>query len=236
MLSGERLNRYTYGQCPLREEVLERFPGAHGEPFAAVTRNNYGALVLNAARVMFIDLDFPPISAGEQWRYWWARLLRKSVRSLDAQREDDARKKLEQFIADHPDWSLRAYRTFGGLRALATHDLFEPTAARTLDTLQMLGTDPLYVRLCKAQECFRARLTPKPWRCGCASNTVRWPRDDAEQRRFEQWQSGYLARQANYATCRFLATLGHGRVHPDVERIVAVHDELTRCRESLELA
>ena len=51
--------RYTYGDRPLREEVVRELPagaGAEG-PDAALTRNSYGALVLNAARVFFIDVD-----------------------------------------------------------------------------------------------------------------------------------------------------------------------------------
>jgi hypothetical protein len=51
--------KYTYGDRPLREEVVHELPGAggDGDPDAAVTRNSYGALVLNAARAFFIDVD-----------------------------------------------------------------------------------------------------------------------------------------------------------------------------------
>jgi hypothetical protein len=51
--------RYAYGDRPLREEVVGEFPGAAAAdaPEAALTRNAYGAVVLNAARVFFIDVD-----------------------------------------------------------------------------------------------------------------------------------------------------------------------------------
>ncbi|HEY0015089.1 MAG TPA: hypothetical protein VGC13_02180 [Longimicrobium sp.] len=51
--------RYAYGDRPLREEVVGEFPGAApaDAPEAALTRNAYGAVVLNAARVFFIDVD-----------------------------------------------------------------------------------------------------------------------------------------------------------------------------------
>src|SRR5688500_11963471 len=54
--------RYAYGDRPLREEVVTEFAsGAAGAtvdaPDAAITRNSYGALVLNAARAFFIDVD-----------------------------------------------------------------------------------------------------------------------------------------------------------------------------------
>ncbi len=51
--------RYAYGDRPLREEVVRELPAPAGgdEPDAANTRNSYGALVLNAARAFFIDVD-----------------------------------------------------------------------------------------------------------------------------------------------------------------------------------
>ena len=147
------------------------------------------------------------------------------------------RQRLEQFLDENYHWSLRLYRTRAGLRALVTHDLFDPAADATLAVLRSVGSDPLYVRLCKAQNCFRARLTPKPWRCGHKANPVRWPMENGDQQaRFQRWQSRYDAMQSRYATCRFLETLGNNRVLPEVARIIEVHDRVTRCEEPLELA
>ncbi|HEY5313871.1 MAG TPA: hypothetical protein VIK18_15185, partial [Pirellulales bacterium] len=100
-----------------------------------------------------------------------------------------------------------------------------------------VGADTLYRRLCKSQRSFRARLTPKPWRCGHTANRIRWPRETADQQqRFEQWSHEYSARQVGYATCRLLAVMGDGVVHPAVEPIVELHDHMTRCLEPLKLA
>ena len=52
--------RYAYGDRPLREEVIRELPAAAGfsdTPDAALTRNAYGAVVLNAGRAFFIDVD-----------------------------------------------------------------------------------------------------------------------------------------------------------------------------------
>src|SRR5262249_503200 len=54
----EKLNRYSYGERPFREEVVQSIKSSDGRELAIVTRNNYGALVLNTARAMFIDIDF----------------------------------------------------------------------------------------------------------------------------------------------------------------------------------
>jgi hypothetical protein len=236
-LDGRERNRYGYGEGALREEVLQRLTGSEGDLIAAVTQNAYGSLVLSTARVMFIDLDFPSVGLGENLRYSVKKLFDKEARSPVSRRESEARATLERFVNDNPPWSARVYRTCAGLRVLATHALFEPAADATRDLFESLGADPLYCRLCRAQDSFRARLTPKPWRCGHTSNTISWPREtDDQQRRFEAWKSAYLDRQARYATCRFIGTLGNANVHPEVASILEVHDRTTRCDEPLELA
>jgi hypothetical protein len=237
LLSGNRVGRYGYGETPLREEIVESIANAQGEMSAAVTRNGYGSLVLSTDRVMFIDLDFPLVSVGESLRYFFARLFRPAAVSPAARCESDARRRLEEFLAGNPHWGFRLYRTCAGLRALATHDLFDPADEAAQATMQTLGADPLYVRLCKAQGCFRARLTPKPWRCGQQGNPPRWPfESDQQARLFQQWESAYARKQARYATCRFLGELGAERVHPEVQGIIELHDRMTRCHERLELA
>ena len=56
--AGAQLNRYGYGDRPLREEITQGITNDTGNEVAIVTRNLYGALVLNAANAMFIDIDF----------------------------------------------------------------------------------------------------------------------------------------------------------------------------------
>ena len=156
LLAGKRPDhRYGYGDAPLREEVVERFTDDDGALYAAVTRNGYGSLVLNASQAMFIDLDFPATPPGELIGGFFARLFGKSGPSPEQKKEDAVRSRLERFLGEHPGWGFRVYRTCAGIRALATHDVFDPAADATLDVFRVLGTDPLYVRLCKAQACFR---------------------------------------------------------------------------------
>ena len=83
--------------------------------------------------------------------------------------QDSAIAKVENWTRNNPDWGWRIYRTRAGLRLLATHALFDPEAAASDGVFDALGADPLYRQLCKTQKCYRARLTPKPWRCGIRS-------------------------------------------------------------------
>lgn len=237
LIRGERPRRYSYGERPLREEVIQTFLNEQGELSVAVTRNSYGVQVLNTAQAMFIDLDLAPITIREKLRYFFSRLLGRKRPSPEAQREADVDTKLDNFLQAHLDWAVRVYRTCAGVRVLVTHSLFDPAVDSTRLLLESLGTDPLYVRLCRSQECFRARLTPKPWRCGHTANRVVWPHEsDEQQSRFGRWLAEYEEKQSGYATCRFLRQLGVKAVHPDVEPIIRVHDQLTRCSERLPLA
>jgi hypothetical protein len=230
---GEEPARYPYGQQPLREEVLQQITDEQGALTAAVTQNAYGSLVLNTSGALFLDIDFPTQSLGTEIRNFFGGLLGKKSTSPEA----EARGKVEQFQAANPQLGLRIYRTSAGLRVLVVSELFDPSADSTRRLMESVGTDPLYVRLCRAQQCFRARLTPKPWRCGHVQNRVGWPREsDEQQRQFDQWQSEYLERQSAFATCRFLGTIGPEAAHPEIEAVIELHDRLTRCDESLELA
>lgn len=237
LLQGDSLERYDYGRGPLREEVLNRLCDADKQPVVAVTRNRAGAIILNTARAAFLDLDFPPTPVVQQLGSLLGWLWGKRPEPPEARQETEILDRLEQYVAEHPSHGFRVYRTCAGVRALATGGLFEPTAPATIGMFEHLKADPLYIRLCQGQECFRARLTPKPWRCGCSPNRVAWPRDqDIDQQRFERWEAEYAARQDGFATCRFVKTLGNPHVHPDLDPIIQLHDQMTRCHEDLPLA
>ncbi|NLF08149.1 MAG: hypothetical protein GX594_09250 [Pirellulaceae bacterium] len=236
LAGGEPPGRYSYGETPLREEVVQRLNDGEGKPFAAVTRNSYGVLVLNTARAMFIDLDFPLATVGESLKHVFVRLFNNSALSPEERRAQETLERLKSFVSARRGWSVRVYRTCAGLRCLVTHDLFDPASDETMDHLRSVGADPLYVRLCKAQECFRARLTPKPWRCRADRISVKWPRDADEQKQFEAWLAGYDSRAAGYSTCHFLGASGGDAVHPEVAKLIELHDAFTKCGDKLSLA
>src|SRR5260370_31413409 len=54
-----RAARYPYGDRPLPEPVIQEFRSGGDAVSAIVTRNAYGALVLNASQLMFVDVDRP---------------------------------------------------------------------------------------------------------------------------------------------------------------------------------
>src|SRR5262249_50664718 len=97
--------------------------------------------------------------------------------------------------------------------------------------------DPLYVRLTRAQACFRARLTPKPWRIGLPEPRVQWPWAGAEaERAFQSWEARYRAASAGHAVCAFGATVGNSAIGPALAAVVESHDRETGAASGLPLA
>jgi hypothetical protein len=231
--ANEQLNRYSYGERPLREEISQVLTNRAGQEVAVVTRNLYGALVLNAANAMFIDIDFPDSSGAGSGRSPFQRLLG----GKSAGPEQEPLQRIQAWWEQRRDLSLRVYRTFAGLRCLITSHVFDPSLPDTADILSALKSDPLYVRLCKAQGCFRARLTPKPWRCAMGNPPSRYPWDDsAAEIRFRQWERRYEGAIAQYAACKLIQQFGAGERHPDVEPVLELHDRLARTESGLQLA
>ena len=222
-----------YPNRPFREPVLREIKNDTGELAALVTRNSYGCLVLNTARVMFVDVDLPePKPPG-----LFSRLFGKPSAATPVVTEGSALAKVEDWTRRNPDWGWRIYRTRAGLRLLATHALFDPEAAASDGVFDALGADPLYRQLCRTQKCFRARLTPKPWRCGLRRKPERWPFLDARaEKSFQKWDEQYQSYSFNWATCEFARALGNDEIHPAVLPILKLHDELTRVESKLKLA
>lgn len=217
---GERLQggerwRYGYPDRQVREEVLQSSAGTGGDVDWAVTRNAYGCEVLNAARLVFVDVDD---SSGKLTPH----LLRA-----------------RQWAERHPGWAFRVYRTAAGLRLMATHAPVgsdDPVVAR--DLFPGLQADALYAQLCRTQRCFRARLTPKPWRIGLGGPHFRWPwQDDSARRRYEDWRGRYLEVALGFATCELVEEIGPAKaVHAELAPLLALHDCATRVGSGLPLA
>ena len=145
--------------------------------------------------------------------------------------------KIENWTRNHPEWGWRIYRTRAGLRLLATQGLVEADSDVADGVFEALSADPLYRKLCKTQKCFRARLTPKPWRCGIRNKPERWPWLDAKaEKKFQNWETQYQVSSSNWATCELLREIGSASVHPEVESIIKLHDDATRVGSNLQLA
>jgi hypothetical protein len=225
--SDEPPERYAYGTTPLREEIVEPTPGGAAPGAAIVTRNRYGALILNAARLLFIDVDLAPAPG-------W-----KKLRSLFGRPgpEEEARARLAGSLRSFSGRTFRLYRTAAGFRVLGVDREFEPGSKEAEELMRAAGADPRFVTLCRVQKSFRARLTPKPWRCGCAPPPGAFPREDQQlERRFREWLRDYESACAKHGTCRFVEQVGGGAAASALRPLVQAHDERTRATADLPLA
>jgi hypothetical protein len=223
-----------YPNRPFREQLLREIKDDAGETFAVITRNSYGSQVLNTTRVMFVDIDLPePKRAGGFLR----SLFGKPETSPPKGPQDEALAKIENWTRLNPEWGWRIYRTRAGLRLLATQGLVEADSAAAKGVFEALGADPLYCKLCQNQKCFRARLTPKPWRCGVHRKPARWPwLDEKQEKRFQKWETEYQTKSALWATCAFVRHVGNPALHPQVQTILKIHDDSTLAESKLDLA
>jgi hypothetical protein len=224
LVNGTQPDSYDYLERPFREEIVDSLTDGEDE-IALITRNRYGALVLNSASVCFVDVDFPQIQSHG---FIDALLLFFSGRRR-RQRMQVTRDATIQTIRDwaqrNPNRSFRLYRTRAGLRLLFTDRLYSPTSAETARMLKDLGSDSLYLKLTEKQECFRARLTPKPWRCGCRKPPNQYPWDNAEaERTYRHWEQEYREKTRGYTTCELVETIGEGVSERSVNAIVDLHD------------
>jgi hypothetical protein len=165
------------------------------------------------------------------------RLFGKSDTTSATDPESNAIARVQAWTQKNPAWGWRIYRTRAGLRLLATHGLSAPDTSASDNVFDALDADPLYRTLCKNQKCFRARLSPKPWRIGVANPRARWPfADGKEEQHFKEWQTGYDQACAEWATCELIKQTGNTSVHPEVQLILGLHDQATRAESKLALA
>jgi hypothetical protein len=175
---------------------------------AWLTVNRYNAAVLNSRNMLIGDIDFGDDRLN---RHAGASRIEDVVESLESlgRLDDDYRGIAAElrFAAQ----SYRVYRTCNGCRVICTSRCFPIDEQHFIGfrLMRFLRCDPLYIALCDRQKCYRARLTPKPWRCDPGFGHV----------------------------CKLEYQHGGDDVHPDLVEQLALHDEMTlpeaNCHTSL---
>ena len=167
-------------------------------------------------------------------------LLRRLSTRMRGGDQKIARDRVAAFIANHPDWRVRIYRTPAGLRLLALHRLFDPREPAVAACFDALGVDPVYARMCHNQNCFRARVSPKPWRMGLPRlrppYSAAWRQEHASLPLRLQWIDDYQCKAQDYASCRYIETLGGGPVDKDADAVRELHDLLCQAERDLAIA
>lgn len=195
-------NWYELGQgeyLTAEEEVLDGIT-YQGQEVAIVTRNAYEAEVLNAKNMMIVDVDLE----GDQ------------AIAVSAQ---FALNVLESFVANSVicDLGFRVYRTAAGLRYICTTHEWAATERLSDKIMRNLLADDRYRALCKFQDTYRARLTPKPWR----ASDIAWRNRGAWEVERE-WSEVFRVCQP----CE-LFICGNTNILPQFAEAIAYHDRVT---------
>ncbi|MEZ4524318.1 MAG: hypothetical protein R2941_00155 [Desulfobacterales bacterium] len=216
-ISGHK-NEFESYEAEIREELIEEI-----DESAVITRNRYGAHVLNTEKQMILDVDEPPVSFFDLFARrsaeWKLKKLKKVTEKL-------------HISLGQPSLGFRIYQTCKGFRVIVTGQAIVPKEALADRISRKLNADPLYWHLCKKQNCYRARLTPKPYRIKYRTIKIKVPADAQFKEEIASWERGYWEKSKNYSVCRYAATVGSDNAND----LILLHDKYTRANESRKLA
>lgn len=169
---------------------------------------------------------------------------------------------IKKRVASHPAEGFRLYQTPAGFRIIATHDIVSPSDSVVEEWFAYFHADTNYVRLCQVQQCFRARLTAKPWRMNeVEDNSLAkdipakdfWfaedngiDETDAQHRKElaarQQWIVDYDNYAKNYRACHYLESIvgkevaNNSKPQASIEDFVRWHDSACQVNKELAIA
>ena len=227
--AGAEVDWYDYDRQPKPEPIDREWFNEAGVRTAAITINRYGIPVLNTAALVIVDVDLPdaPQSPGLLSKLFGKKPTRSN--------EEDALAHVRAWVRAGTAHSARLYRTAGGLRYILPATPMDPASNEVQSLMARFEADPFYMRLCKLQNSYRARLAPKPWRIGCRSIHRRSLEGGANFRSIPDYQH-YKQQSDRFATCSLIEHLGPQPHDARILELIHVHDEMCKASSSRPLA
>jgi hypothetical protein len=140
--------------------------------------------------------------------------LRKTIRALDQR------------------VGYRIYETHSGFRVIITGIQMAPKERAVTKLFEAMNSDPLYAMMCRRQDCYRARLTPKPYRIQQKPIRLVVPYDEGTRSTLGAWVQTYNERSRGFNVCRLVEVIGRD----PVDDVIAYHDKRTLGDERSPLA
>jgi hypothetical protein len=163
---------------------------------------------------MILDIDKPKAA--------FAGIFRKKDAGQDKAKIFDMVRKLAT-SSKYEDYGYRLYETYQGARVIVLGKDFDPRDSETKKMMDEFNCDPLYTRLCVKQGCYRARLTPKPYRMTMQAYKVKFP-GNGDDYEFRQWLTNYESESRNFNVCRLIEQIGASH---SLNEVIRLHDEIT---------
>lgn len=216
-------------EVDIREEIIGTVDDEN-----IITRNRYGSLVLNSTSLVIVDVD----DESFRWRYRWSFNLFTILRNLFISRNfrdliESETKRVCRLYASKSAY-VRLYRTPNGYRVILVFENSpEPASKESKIIMKRFRSDYTYANMCIKQRCYRARLTPKPWRIKLKSLKAIFPFRTAEEDvRHQEWVTEYHQVSENFAACRLMESFGSARL----EKALDYHDKFCKALSDLPLA
>lgn len=212
--SGQPANEY---ESPIKEHVERIIDDAN-----IITVCRYGAKILNTSQYTVLDLDDYPINFLDIFKP--LHKLSKKERIIY---------KFEERLKKHPELGsdFRIYETTKGIRIIGKKYL-NPEGNLHSTLMRKFYVDWLYIILSEKQKCYRARISPKPFRMKMKTIKIRSPLD-CETMEYAQWEKEYTSTSKRYSVVRLVKTLGKDF---SKERVIQLHDDACNCHKGLRLA
>ena len=213
---SERSSKGEY-ETGIREFVSEIMDASN-----IVTVCRYGAKILNTDQYTVLDLDD---YAKSIWDIF------KPLKGLT--KKERIIYKFEEFLSKNPDIGsdFRIYETAKGIRVIGKKYL-DPANRKYSRLMSKLNVDWLYLILSRKQNCYRARLTPKPYRLGIKTIKVRTPLD-CETQTYKDWSVLYDTAALNYTVAKYVKSIGQDFSY---EKAIKFHDQQCKSSKDLKLA
>lgn len=210
IINGNESRKHEY-EKPVCEEIVQEI-----DPNNIVTRNRYGALILNTTSLSIFDIDQHKKSFLEYFGFKKDNktAIIENLRALFAKRGQT-----------NSNW--RIYETCKGIRLIIVGEYFAPNSQEFKSFSQQINADSLYTWLCTQQHCCRARLTPKPYRMKIETIKYQCPIPEGQKEHYRQWVANYQQQSEKFTVCRLIDTLGY---HITENAIVDFHDRIC-CNE-----
>ena len=221
-LNGDSSSLESY-TVEIKEELINSIDERN-----VITRNRYGALVLNSENTIFLDIDYPRTT-------FLSSLF--GLFSAKPKTTNEIKKILFNQVVEVAEnsfsqLSFRIYETKRGYRVVAIGENVGPNTELARELFKRFNCDYLYTQLCYKQDCYRARLSPKPGYIRYKALKVKFPRSDDEQRVFGDWLRGYEEKSENYSVCRLVHSVRETRY---LDEVIKVHDDYCKVSKNLPL-
>jgi hypothetical protein len=164
-----------------------------------------------------------------------ADVIQRVILSLNSGPEKKALERIKKVSKENSELHIRLYRTPMGYRILLMNDTYCPTSNAAINLLETLKSDKIYILMCKNQNCFRARVSPKPWRIGVDRLKPRprvWPIKPERLAERISWVDIYEKKAKNYSSCHYLLHLGSDKVDDKAELVRQIHDDMCKVTNS----